>query len=63
MHAAAHSLIAQSHINDLHRAAALGARRAEARHATASVRGTTSPRAEFAVRSSMVRRLAARFAV
>jgi hypothetical protein len=63
MHAAAHSLIAQSHINDLHRAAALSARRSEARRASARTRGTTSPRAEFAVRTSMVRRLAARFAV
>lgn len=63
MHTAAHTLIAQSHLNDLHRAAAVSARRAEARRAAANARGTARSQTSFAVRTSMVHRLAARFAV
>jgi hypothetical protein len=63
MHTAAHNLIAQSHLKDLHRAAAISARRAEARRAAANARGTAPSWTSFAVRISMAHRLAARFAV
>jgi hypothetical protein len=63
MYAAAHSLMAQSHIEDLHRAAAMNARRAEARRAAAAARASRRASAELVVRPSMFRRLATRFAV
>jgi hypothetical protein len=62
MHPAAHQLIAQSRIDDFHRAAASSARRAEARDATA-VRTNRRPAQDIVLRPSMFRRLAARLAL
>lgn len=63
MYPAAHSLMAQSHIDELHRAAAVSARRAEARRAATAARATRRTTSDLLVRPSMFRRLAARLAV
>lgn len=63
MYPAAHSLMAQSHIDELHRAAASNAHRAEARRAAAAARASRRTTSDLLVHPSMFRRLAARLAV
>ena len=54
--------LSQCHLEDLHRAAAVSALRAEARRAATAERHRTAGR-ELVLRRSMVRRMVARLAV
>jgi hypothetical protein len=63
MHPAANILMAHSHQQDLHRAAAASARRAEARRAAAEGLSPRRTDREVVLQPSPFRRLVARFAV